>query len=148
MTSQAGPGSVEQRPGVDVCGEETWFELQRFTAELDRHRIAERVRQSSGDDQYLATRTREQRGSGRSESRLTDASLAREHDDAHEAESNREMAEDQSRGAFNSPLQPLESGVDDHLLGLAAQHSDHRDVQINSETVGDSGLGSRPYHGV
>jgi len=148
MSPQAGPGTVEQRPGVDVCRGETWFELQRFAAELDRQRIAERVRRISRDDQYLATRTREQRGSGRSEGRLPDAPLAREHDDAHEAESSREMADDQSRGAFEPPLQPFESGVDDHFLGLAAQHSDHRDVQIDSEAVGDGGLRPRPYHGI
>ncbi len=35
-----------------------------------------------------------------------------------------------------------ESGVDDGLLGLATQHPEHRDAQIDGQTVGDPGAGA------
>src|SRR3954452_3555644 len=36
-------------------------------------------------------------------------------------------------------LQALQSGVDDDLLRLAAQHPDHRDADVDCEQVGDLG---------
>ena len=82
------------------------------------------------DDQRLASRPGQAGGRGRSERRLADATLAREQHDPH---GRRLLAH--GLQCLHPALEPLERGVDDHLLGLAAEHADHRDVEVDGEGV-------------
>jgi hypothetical protein len=83
---EPGPRAVQQRPGVDVRGEEAGVEFCGLSPEVGLERIAERVRWVGGDRQHLAAGAREDGCGGRGEGGLADASLTGEQDDAHDAE--------------------------------------------------------------
>ena len=96
-------------------------------------RVAERVRGVGGDDERLAAGA----------ARRAAVAAARVVLPTPPLPVNRTRARTAGYPALSrsldAPLQLLERRVDDHLLGLAAEHADHRDRELTDERVGDLG---------
>ncbi|MCO5546649.1 hypothetical protein L7F22_000083 [Adiantum nelumboides] len=137
---QVAPGALEQVPGLDVGAPQVLGDLGGLGAQLGVQRVAEGVRRVGGHDQRGPAGPGHLRGGRGGQGRLADPALAGEQHDAHGGSLTIASGSPPTGSALlDAALETLQRGVDDHLLGLATEHPDHREVDLDAELVGDGG---------